>query len=273
MKLSKKSIIFIAILWIQVFFLSSCGESVIYDLAERSAVSQEERNSIVEAGDPSVDKEFAEDKSDEATDESSAKDSQDTVESKNGDATAGAGENANTEETASKTASSSQIYVHVCGAVNAPGLYGLPQGSRAAAAIDAAGGYTEDASQESQNLARLLTDGEQLRVPTREEANAGQTYATATSGAQSGTVSGSQTGTSSATGSDASSVNSESVVNINLADRQTLMTLSGIGEAKADAIIQYRSDAGGFQSIEELTNVSGIGDATFQKLKDKITVS
>ena len=227
----------------------------------------------MEAGDSFGDKELAEDKSDDAADESSAKDSQDTAESKNGDATAGTGENINTEETASKTAASSQIYVHVCGAVNAPGLYGLPQGSRAAAAIDAAGGYTEDASQESQNLARLLTDGEQLRVPTKEEADAGQTYATATSGAQSGTTSGIQSETSSVAGSDATSVSSGSVVNINLADRQTLMTLSGIGEAKADAIIQYRSDAGGFQSIEELTNVSGIGDATFQKLKDKITVS
>lgn len=145
------------------------------------------------------------------------------------------------------------IMVYVCGAVVNPGVYELPAGSRVIRAIEAAGGLLPDADLFLVNQAKRLEDGEQIRILTQEEAlDADQTVSM-----DSGTESSDE----------------EKKVNINTADADTLMTLPGIGEAKADAIIEYRESSGGFQRIEDIMNIAGIKEAVFSKIKDKITVS
>lgn len=139
----------------------------------------------------------------------------------------------------------SVIYVHVCGAVNAPGVVLLPEGSRGQAALEAAGGFSQDAAEDAVNLAQPLTDGMQLYFPTREEADAlRESGAEAESG----------------------------LVNINTAGVELLCTLPGIGEARAKAIVAYREESGGFQTPEDIMQVSGIKDSAYEKIKDLIIV-
>lgn len=140
------------------------------------------------------------------------------------------------------------IVVHVCGAVVHPGVYELKAGSRAAQAVEAAGGLTEDAMEESLNQARLLSDGEQIRVFAAGEVQEGAVPA------QEGEVSGGK-------------------VNINTADLEELTSLNGIGEAKAKAILACREERGGFEKIEDICEADGIGEKTFEKIKDSITVN
>ena len=157
-----------------------------------------------------------------------------------------------------------EFYVHVCGAVANPGVYILPEGSRVVDAVMAAGGATADASGEALNQALAVTDGMQIYVPTTEEAEQSQDWLhTGETSAQTGNSSGSPA----STGTD-----SGGKVNINTADVTTLCTLPGIGESRAASIVAYREEHGGFSSIEDIMKVSGIKDAAFGKIKDKICV-
>lgn len=139
---------------------------------------------------------------------------------------------------------SASIFVYICGQVNCPGVYELPEGARIADAIEEAGGMTEEAAVEFLNQAALLMDGQKIYVPTVDEANQAE-----------------------------KSSKANEKVNINTADEGELMALSGVGEAKAEAIIRYREEKGGFQSIEEIMNIEGIKEGVFQKIKDKISVN
>ena len=152
------------------------------------------------------------------------------------------------------------LYIHVCGAVVTEGVYALQPGSRVADGIAAAGGFTEAADRTYHNLAARLSDGQKVYVPTTEETE-GVSIPERTSSANGGDA-----------GEGASGENRTKKVNLNTADLEELMTLSGIGEAKAQSILQYREKVGPFQSIEELKNVSGIGDAMFERVKEQITV-
>ncbi len=145
--------------------------------------------------------------------------------------------------------------VHICGAVAAPGVYILEEGSRVYQVIEQAGGFCEDAEEAYLNQAELLVDGMKLYVPTKEEA------------AQAG-ASGNWQNTISA----AALETKESLVNINTADEELLCTLPGVGSSKAKSIIAYREKNGDFQTIEDIMNVEGIKDGLFQKIKDSITV-
>ena len=145
------------------------------------------------------------------------------------------------------------IFVDVCGAVQQPGVYELPAGSRIFQAIALAGGLTEEAESRLINQAEVLTDGQQIRIYTREESEKQEIAAAA----------GQNAGVQGAAGAK---------INLNLADKNVLMTLPGIGEAKAEAILAYRQDNGGFSSVEELMQVEGIKDKLYEKLKDKVTV-
>lgn len=138
-----------------------------------------------------------------------------------------------------------QIYVYVCGLVKHPGVYALDEGSRQIDAVEAAGGMLSDACADGMNLAALITDGERIYVPSADE------------------VSG-----------DAllQGTESDGLININTATKEELMTLTGIGESKAQRIIEYRESQGGFPNIEALKNVPGIKDGTYDALKDQITV-
>ncbi len=187
--------------------------------------------------------------------------------------------------------SDSYIYVYVCGAVESPGLYQLEQGSRVYDAITAAGGLRDDACEDYWNQAACVSDGQMIDVPTEAEVEASgsgssgsSTDASSGSNASGGSMdassgsgaAGSGTGDSSeadTSGSDSSSGTSSSgLININTATAEELMQIPGIGEARAEAIISYREENGGFSSIEDIKNVSGIGDALFDKMKNYIEV-
>lgn len=147
------------------------------------------------------------------------------------------------------------IIVHVCGKVRKEGVVTLPAGSRIYQAIEMAGGMTDEAASSCLNLAEALTDGARVYVPGKEEAEQGN-FLPGDGGGTNSTFSG----------------NKEEKVNINRASKEELMTLSGIGESRAEAILQYRTEQGTFASIEDLKNVSGIKDGIYEKIKDKITV-
>lgn len=176
-------------------------------------------------------------------------------------------DNSNDENVQAATGTQTWIYVHVCGEVALPGVYELSEGSRLYQAVEAAGGMTEHAADDFVNMAQILSDGMQLRIPDRSEAeklrNSG--IDTAVFGNQPGIQSGEHTQPGLAGTGD-------SRVNINTATKEQLMTLSGIGESRAEAIIAYRDKSGGFKTIEDIMKVSGIKEAAFQKIKEDITV-
>ena len=151
-----------------------------------------------------------------------------------------------------------EIYVHICGQVISPGVYCLKKGSRVNDLIELAKGFTEDASIDYVNLAQKLVDGEQIYIPSKKEVLEMDISFTSK--------------ITSSTGDNKENEFVQEYVNINTADKSKLMTLTGIGEAKAEAIIQYREEHGGFRSIEELKQIEGIKDGVFNKIKDKITV-
>lgn len=141
-----------------------------------------------------------------------------------------------TEETASES-----IYVYVCGAVVSEGVYELPVGSRCHEAIALAGGFCEDAATTSINQAEILKDEATLYVPTIQELSQSQSE-------------------------------DDGKVNINTASKEELMTLPGVGEAKAESILQYREENGSFKTIEDIMQISGIKEGLFAKIKDYIKV-
>ena len=150
------------------------------------------------------------------------------------------------------------VYVYVCGAVNAPGVYELPEGARVFEAVERAGGISAEGAPELVNQAKMVEDGERIYIPTREEAqrlDAGEGEAwDLLSGAEGGNGQESKK------------------ININTAGMDELMTLAGIGEAKAQSIISYREENGGFSSIEEIMEIEGIKEGVFDKIKDDITI-
>ncbi len=148
------------------------------------------------------------------------------------------------------------IFVQAAGAVKAPGVYELKTGSRVFEVIEMAGGLKPDADDQELNQAGVLSDGQKVYVYRKGEA--ADSAAAASNPAEGGT--------SGATASDSA------LININTADAAGLKNLSGIGDAKASAIISYREANGGFGSIEELTKVDGIGEATLNRLRDQITI-
>ena len=143
------------------------------------------------------------------------------------------------------------VYVYVCGAVNAPGVYELNEDARVFEAITLAGGMTAEAAPEAVSQARTVADGEQIYVPTVQEVQM-----------QGSGVEDIVTGNADVNGK----------VNINTAGKEELMTLTGIGEAKAQSILDYREEHGRFGSIEDLMLIEGIKEGVFNKIKEDITI-
>ena len=150
-----------------------------------------------------------------------------------------------------------EIFVDVCGAVVKPGVYEMEADSRVFQAIEAAGGMLPEASGNSVNQAQPVSDGQQIYVPTKEEIADG-TVTLAAGNQQSGEAGVQET--------------ESGKVNLNTADAETLKTLSGIGDAKAQAILAWREENGRFSSVEDIMQVPGIKESTFVKIKDKVTL-
>ena len=153
------------------------------------------------------------------------------------------------------------IYVDVKGAVKSPGLYQVQAGDRVLDAIDLAGGLNDQADSKRINLSQRLQDQMVVYVPALDEEVGAEDLVAITPIVP---------GDSPTAGS---SQEDSQKININTADASQLQEISGIGEKKAADIIQYRESKGSFQTIEEITEVSGIGDKTFEKIKEQITVN
>ena len=151
------------------------------------------------------------------------------------------------------------VRVYVTGAVVNSDVYFLPPGSIVKDAVVAAGGFTAEADPERINQALELKDQQQIHVPRLDEENPPPPV-----------QDGGDTDTA-VSGSNPAPAGDE-LININTASLEQLDALPGIGPAIAQRIIDYREKIGGFTSIEQITEVSGIGEATFAKIKDSVTV-
>ena len=169
------------------------------------------------------------------------------------DNSAGSGVGADTN--AADSGNTQEICVYICGQIASPGVYRMNPGTRIYDLVEKAGGMLDGASENYWNLAEQLYDGQMIYIPTEEEIKSDlipeQTSASAGSSAK----------------------DSNGRININTATKEEFMTLTGIGESKAQSIVDYRTDNGSFSKIEDITKVSGIGDAMFKKIKDDITVN
>ncbi len=145
------------------------------------------------------------------------------------------------EETKGSQDTNGDIYIYVCGAVEREGVYKLSAGSRVYEAVEMAGGFREDAAKSEVNQAEVLVDAARVYVPTITEVAAEETH-------------------------------NDGKINLNKATKEELMTLPGVGASRAESIIQYRNENGGFKSIEEIMQISGIKEGLFEKIKDLIKV-
>ncbi|MCY8454804.1 helix-hairpin-helix domain-containing protein [Bacillus spizizenii] len=160
-------------------------------------------------------------------------------------------ENTEVKQEAFKDESNETIVIDIKGAVKHPGVYEMRTGDRLSQAIEKAGGTSEQADEMQVNLAELLQDGTVVYIPKRGEETAVQQ------------------GVGGAIQSDGGK---GALVNINTATLEELQGISGVGPSKAEAIIAYREENGRFQTTEDITKVSGIGEKSFEKIKSSITV-
>lgn len=143
----------------------------------------------------------------------------------------------------------SSYFVYICGAVNKPDVYEVTSDARIYEVVKKAGGFSKNADETAVNLAEKIYDGQQVYIPTKQEKDK-----------QNLSLQGQ------------GNMEQSDKLDLNTATKEQLMTLSGVGEAKADAILEYRAEHGRFQSIEELKEIRGIKERVFQKMKDKIIV-
>jgi competence protein ComEA len=170
-------------------------------------------------------------------------------------------ENLDQEE---KVEEAARIFIDISGAVKNPGIYELNEGARLNDAIEASGGLTEDANSDyiakSLNKARVLNDEEKIYIPFEKDD---------ISLIENNTTDDSKN--TSSTNAKASNGIDNAKININTATKEQLTTLKGIGDSYAQRIIDYRQEKK-FTKIEDIKNIKGIGEKTFENIKDKITV-
>lgn len=157
------------------------------------------------------------------------------------------------QDTTNNKANNADIYIHICGEVNKPGVYKVEENTRLIDVIELADGLTKDAAGDFVNQAATVYDGQRIYIPSVEEMKA-------------------ETLSIGSLEDDVNVTKSDGKVNINTASMEELMTLTGIGKAKAESILAYRQRCGKFTTIEEIKNIDGIKDAVFRKISDKITV-
>ena len=164
------------------------------------------------------------------------------------------------EENVENDEEKNEIVIHIAGEVKNPGIVRINEGARIADIIEQAGGLTEFANITNINLAYIVEDGQKIIIPKQGEQEENKEYITSETG--EGIIQ--ENGQSQSTGN--------TKININKAGLEELQQLQGIGEATAEKIIQYREEHGDFKQREDLKNVSGIGDAKFDAIKDSIRV-
>lgn len=160
------------------------------------------------------------------------------------------------QSAASASSANAHYMVDVKGAVNKEGVYSLPADSRVTDAIKAAGGFNGQADKKSVNLAQKISDEQVIYVASQGEA---VSVISSPSASSESTLTG-------------SSAESADKINLNTATLADLQTISGIGAKRAQDILDYRDSNGGFKSVDDLKNVSGIGDKTLEKLKAEVTI-
>ncbi|MGN0362021.1 MAG: helix-hairpin-helix domain-containing protein [Bilifractor sp.] len=240
----------LALLAVFPILLTGCGEDEgVYQLSSSSAVAAGSSASVTASSAETGASVAAADHAAGTTGESGSQMQDDSAEDRSDSDTTSTGE--------------TTCYVYVCGAVRNPGVYALPSGSRVYEAIAMAGGTTEEADDRSLNQASVIADGQQITVYTREEIEKQRENGGVLPGQE-------KTGESGNASSDAETVKSR--VNINSATKEELMTLTGIGEARANAIIAYREEHGAFSRIEDIMQIDGIKEKAFAKIRDSIEV-
>ena len=169
------------------------------------------------------------------------------------------------------------VYVEIKGAVNKPGVYQVENNKRINDIIKLAEGFKKDAYTDNINLSKKISDELVIYVYTKEEIKSNKSEIASDCNVNSYVINECTEGkvsiiTSNENGSEVNNSSNNKLVNINTASIKELITLPGIGESKAQNIINYRNEVGSFQNIEEIKNVNGIGDATFEQLKEFITI-
>lgn len=166
-----------------------------------------------------------------------------------------------TDKSSEEVLDTKVIFIHIDGQVNSPGLYQLDEGARVQDALDLAGGITEEGSLDYINLSAKLQDEMKIRIPSKDEvALEKDRFCTLD------IIQGSEVGQS-----QSSEEGPPGLININTASIEELISLPGIGEAKAKAIIAYREESL-FRTIEEIMEVTGIGEKIYEQIKDLIIV-
>ena len=158
-------------------------------------------------------------------------------------------------DSTARNTDSDTVLVHICGEVRTPGVYELTADSRICDVLLLAGGFTADADTEAVNMAAGIEDGMQIVIPTETDRTQEMTG-----------------NSSDRTGKTAAGKTESQLVNINTADKETLMSLPGIGAGKAEAVIAYREAGGVFKDIKDIMLVDGIKEGVYARIKDKICV-
>ena len=146
-----------------------------------------------------------------------------------------------------------KVYIDISGEVKKPGVYTFDEVPRIVEVVERAGGFTKKADVTSVNQAQTIEDGTKLVIQSKEERKQ-------------------KKADKKKSGADTSDSDEEGKINLNTATKEQLMTLSGIGEARALEILSYREKNGNFSKPEELMNISGIKEGIYNKLKDFISV-
>ncbi|AOF48865.1 helix-hairpin-helix domain-containing protein [Tetragenococcus halophilus] len=154
-----------------------------------------------------------------------------------------------TEDSEKTTEETGKIIVDIKGEINKPGVYELEGDARVKEVILEAGGLTKQAEEKQLNLAEKLQDQQMIYIPNKEEAEE-----------------------MAIDGDKETGDNNEDMIDINAADINELQKISGVGPAKAQAIVDYREENGAFESVDELNEISGFGEKTVEKLRDSIKI-
>lgn len=154
-----------------------------------------------------------------------------------------------TEDSEKTTEETGKIIVDIKGEINKPGVYELEGDARVKEVILEAGGLTKQAEEKQLNLAEKLQDQQMIYIPNKEEAEEMEID-----------------------GDKEAEDNNEDMIDINAADINELQKISGVGPAKAQAIVDYREENGAFESVDELNEISGFGEKTVEKLRDSIKI-